>query len=283
VRHELPEAHRVDLLDEALYQSYLARPGQLADELRPLAPGTTIVLDEIQRLPALLNEVHRFIEERRLRFVLCGSSARKLKQQGTNLLASRALRRGLHPFVPAELGRAFDLDTVLSFGSLPVIWQAPSRRDALVAYVQMYLKEEVQAEALVRNLPGFARFLPIAALFHGQTLNVAGLARDAGVSRTTVAGYLEIIADTLLAFRLPAFEGRMRVREKRHPKLYWIDAGLVRALKRQLAPPTAEEMGPSSRDGWPTSCVSTMTTASCSTNASTGRRPWPPEPRWTFS
>ncbi len=132
---------------------------------------------------------------------------------------------------------------MLSFGSLPVIWQAPSRRDALVAYVQMYLKEEVQAEALVRNLPGFARFLPIAALFHGQTLNVAGLARDAEVSRTTVAGYLEIIADTLLAFRLPAFEGRMRVREKRHPKLYWIDAGVVRALKRQLAPPTPEEVG----------------------------------------
>ena len=249
VRHELPEAHRVDLLDEALYQSYLARPGQLADELRPLAPGTTIVLDEIQRLPALLNEVHRFIEERRLRFVLCGSSARKLKQHGTNLLAGRALRRGLHPFVPAEQGRAFDLDTVLSFGSLPVIWQAPSRRDALVAYVQMYLKEEVQAEALVRNLPGFARFLPIAALFHGQTLNVAGLARDAEVSRTTVAGYLEIIEDTLLAFRLPAFEGRMRIRERRHPKLYWIDAGLVRALKRQLAPPTAEEMGPLF-EGW---------------------------------
>src|SRR5262245_17019801 len=103
VRHELPDARRVDLLDEALYQSYLAHPGQLADELRTLAPGTTVVLDEIQRLPALLNEVHRFIEDRRLRFVLCGSSARKLKREGTNLLAGRALRRGLHPFVPAEL------------------------------------------------------------------------------------------------------------------------------------------------------------------------------------
>lgn len=157
VRHEPPDARRVDLLDEALYQfdealyqSYLARPGQLADELRTLAPGTTVVLDEIQRLPALLNEVHRFIEDRRLRFVLCGSSARKLKREGTNLLAGRALRRGLHPFVPAELGGAFDLDTVLRFGSIPVIWQAPSRRDALAAYVRdlMYLKEEIQAEAL---------------------------------------------------------------------------------------------------------------------------------------
>lgn len=248
-RHEFPDAYRIDLLDEALYQSYLARPGQLADELRALAPGSIVVLDEIQRLPALLNEVHRFIEERRLRFVLCGSSARKLKQQGTNLLAGRALRRGLHPFVPAELGSAFDLDAALSFGTIPVIWQAPTRRDALAAYVQMYLKEEIQAEALVRNLPGFARFLPIAALFHGQTVNVAGLARDAEVSRTTVTGYLEIIEDTLLAFRLPAYEGKMRVREKRHPKLYWIDAGLARALKRQLAPPTPEEMGPLF-EGW---------------------------------
>src|SRR5262249_9299863 len=115
--------------------------------------------------------------------------------------------------------------------------------------VQMYLKEEIQAEALVRNLPGFARFLPIAALFHGQTLNVAGLARDAEVSRTTVEGYLEIIADTLLAFRLPAFEARMRVRERRHPKLDWIDAGVVRALKRQLGPPAPEELG-ALFEGW---------------------------------
>jgi predicted AAA+ superfamily ATPase len=207
------------------------------------------VLDEVQRLPSLLNEVHRFIEERALRFVLCGSSARKLKQEGTNLLAGRALRRGLHPFVPAELGSAFDLEAALSVGSLPVIWQAPSRREALAAYVQMYLKEEIQAEALVRSLPGFARFLPIAALFHGQTLNVAGLARDAEVSRTTVNGYLEIIEDTLLAFRLPAFEGKMRVRERSHPKLYWIDAGVVRALKRQFGPPTPEEMG-ALFEGW---------------------------------
>ncbi len=249
VRHELPGAHRIDLLDEALYQTYLARPGQFADEIRPLPPRSTVVVDEVQRLPRLLNEVHRFIEERRLRFVLCGSSARKLKQQGTNLLAGRAVRRALHPFVPAELGSAFHLETALAYGSLPVIWQAPSRGDALAAYVQMYLKEEIQAEALVRNLPGFARFLPIAALFHGQVLNVAGLARDAEVSRMTVAGYLEILEDTLLAFRLPAYEARLRVRERRHPKLYWIDAGIVRALKRQLAAPTAEEVGPLF-EGW---------------------------------
>ncbi len=113
----------------------------------------------------------------------------------------------------------------------------------------MYLKEEIQAEALVRNLPGFARFLPIAALFHGQTLNVASLARDAEVSRATVAGYVEILEDTLLAFRVPAFEGKMRVRERRHPKLYWVDAGIVRAVKRQLGPPSTEELG-ALFEGW---------------------------------
>ena len=249
VGYEIPGAHRIDLLDEARYQSYLSRVGLFADELRALPRGAPVVVDEIQRLPHLLNEVHRFIEERRLRFVLCGSSARKLKQQGTNLLAGRALRRHLHPFVPQELGRAFDLDAALSVGTLPVIWQAASRREALVAYVQLYLREEVQAEALVRNLPGFARFLPIAALFHAQTLNVAGLSRDAEVSRTTVTGYLDIIEDTLLAFRLPAFEARMRVRERRHPKLYWVDAGIVRALKRQLGAPAAEEQG-ALFEGW---------------------------------
>jgi predicted AAA+ superfamily ATPase len=249
VRKEFSDAHRIDLLDEALYQSYLARISLFADELRALPAGALVCVDEIQRLPPLLNEVHRFIEERRLRFILCGSSARRLKQHGTNLLAGRAVRRELHPFVPAELGKAFDLETVLSYGSLPIIWQAPSRKDALVAYVQMYLKAEIQAEAVVRNLPGFARFLPIAALFHGQTLSVATLARDAEAARTTVTGYLEILEDTLLAFRLPAYAARMRVREKRHPKLYWIDAGIVRALKRQFSAPTSEERG-ALFEGW---------------------------------
>jgi predicted AAA+ superfamily ATPase len=249
VRHEIPGAHRIDLLDEARYHAYLARVSLFADELRALPARSTVVVDEVQRLPHLLNEVHRFIEERRLRFVLCGSSARKLKREGTNLLAGRALRRAIHPFVPAELGAAFDLDAALATGTLPVIWQAPSRREALVAYAQLYLREEIQAEALVRNLPGFARFLPIAALFHGQVINAASLARDAEVSRTTVTGYLEVVEDTLLAFRLPAFEGKMRVRERRHPKLYWVDAGVVRALKRQLGPPSAEELG-TLFEGW---------------------------------
>jgi predicted AAA+ superfamily ATPase len=248
-RRELPQARRIDLLEEALYHAYLGRPDAFADELRALKPGTTVVVDEVQRVPSLLNEVHRFIEERRLRFILMGSSARKLKQHGTNLLAGRALLRRMHPFVPAELGAAFDLAEALRYGTLPVIWGAPDREESLAAYVHLYLREEIRAEALVRRLPGFVRFLPIAALFHGQTLNVSSLARDAEVSRTTVVGYLQILEDTLLAFRLPAYEGRLRVRERRHPKLYWIDAGLVRAVQGRHGPPAPEEMG-ALFEGW---------------------------------
>jgi len=249
LRTTFPKAHRIDLLDESLYQSYLADVREFAGELRTLAPGSLVLLDEVQRLPALLNEVHRHIEDRRLRFVLCGSSARKLKTAGTNLLAGRAVRRHLHAFLPEELGKDFALDEALRFGTLPVVWTAPDRGEALAAYAQLYLKEEVQAEALVRNLPGFARFLPVAALLHGQVVNVAGIARDAGAARTTVTAYLEILEDTLLAYRLPAFEARLRVRERRHPKLYWADPGLPRAMKRQLGPPAAEERGPLF-EGW---------------------------------
>jgi predicted AAA+ superfamily ATPase len=243
LRRVCPKAYRIDLLDEALYQSYLADIGRFAGELRGLKDGSLVVVDEVQRLPALLNEVHRSIEEHRLRFVLCGSSARKLQTAGTNLLAGRAVRRYLHPFVPDELGQDFDLDVALRYGTLPVVWTAHDRGEALAAYAQLYLKEEVQAEALVRNLPGFARFLPVAALCHAEVINISGIARDAGAARTTVSSYLEILEDTLLAFRLPAFEARLRVRERRHPKLYWADAGVPRAMKRQLGPPTAEERG----------------------------------------
>ena len=234
----------VDLLEERRYQELLANPGLLALELGEAAAGSFVVLDEVQRVPALLNEVHRLIETRRLRFALLGSSARKLRAAGTNLLAGRALRKAMHPLTPHEMGRDFDLEAALRFGTLPLLVAADDRRAVLESYVQLYVRQEIQSEALVRNLPGFIRFLPIAALFHGQVVNVSGIARDCGVARTTVEGYLEILEDTLLTFRLPAFEARLRVRERHHPKLYWVDPGLVRAAKRQLGPVAVEERGP---------------------------------------
>ena len=216
------------------YQTYLADPAQFAAELGAAPVGSWVVVDEVQRLPALLNDVHRSIESRRIKFALSGSSARKLRRGGTNLLGGRAVTRTMFPFAPEELGTSFDLDDALTRGTLPLVVAADSPTETLAAYVQTYLKQEIQAEAIVRNLPGFARFLPIAALFHGQALNVASLARDAGVSRTTVDGYVEILEDTLLATRLAAFEGKLRVRERKHPKLFFVDPGVVRALKHQL-------------------------------------------------
>jgi predicted AAA+ superfamily ATPase len=253
-RGNFPKARRFDLLDEGLYHELIADPALFAGELRTLAPGSAVVVDEIQRIPGLLNEVHRFIEERRLRFALLGSSAKKLKTAGTNLLAGRASSALLHPFVPAELGSDFDLEEVLRHGSLPLVWTSADKRATLTSYVQVYLREEIQAEALVRNLPSFARFLPLAALFHGQALNVSSLARDSGTARTTIVGYLDILEQTLLAFRLPAYEAKLRVRERKHPKLYWVDPGIVRAAKKQLGAVGLEERG-ALLEGWVLGCL----------------------------
>ena len=243
-RAKFADAVHLDLLDERLYQDLLADPSLFAQSIAHLPPGAWVVVDEVQRLPALLNEVHRCIETRGLRFALLGSSARKLKAAGTNLLAGRALKRTMYPLTAAELGPAFDLERILRHGSVPLVWASDDPRGVLKAYVELYLREEIRAEALVRNLPGFVRFLPVAALCNSQVINIAGIARDAGVARTTVQGYLEILEDSLLTCRLPAYDARLRIRERRLPKLYWTDTGVVRAVKRQLGDVAIEERGP---------------------------------------
>jgi predicted AAA+ superfamily ATPase len=248
------EAHWVDLLDEGRYHAYLVDPSLFSSEMDALDDRSTVVIDEIQRLPNLLNVVHQKIETKRLRFALSGSSARKLRRSGVNLLAGRALMRRLHPYVPEELGSGFRLTEVLDTGALPIIQAAEDRRDALSSYVRLYLKEEIQAEAATRNLAGFARFLPIAALFHAQALNASSVARDAGVARSTVQGYLQILDDTLFTFQVPAYETRLRVRERRHPKLYWVDPGLARAVAGDSGPPDASTIG-ALFEGWIAQCL----------------------------
>lgn len=242
-RAAFPAAAYVDLLDERLYQDLLADPSGFAASLGHLNAGDWVVVDEVQRLPPLLNEVHRLIELRRLRFALLGSSARKLKTAGVNLLAGRAFKRTMYPLTPAELGAEFDLARVLRHGSLPLVWVSEEPAAVLEAYAQLYLREEIRAEGLVRNLPGFVRFLAVAAVLNAQLVNVAGIARDSGVARPTVQGYLDILEDTLLTFRLPAYEANLRVRERKLPKLYWVDPGVVRAVKRQFGEVGAEERG----------------------------------------
>lgn len=243
VKEVYKKAAVFDLLNESEYQRYLVQPSIFADALRKQPKNSWVIVDEIQRLPQLLNEVHRAIEEHQLKFALLGSSARKLKRLGVNLLGGRAVSRTMYPFLPSELGKDFSLESCLQYGTLPLIVSSPDSRDQLEGYMQLYLKEEIQSEALVRNLPGFARFLPIASLFHGQTINISEIGRSAGVARTTVEGYLEILEDTLLCFKLPAFEAKLRVKERAHPKLYWFDNGVARAAKGVLGKPSPEERG----------------------------------------
>ena len=233
----------INLLDEALYQNYLQDISLFYNTLKLLQPRSWVVVDEVQRMPNLLNEVHRLIEEKHLKFALTGSTARKLRKSGVNLLAGRAHQYFMYPFTPKELNQDFNLNKALRFGTMPLIQNQKDKQKALSSYVQMYLKEEIKAEALVRNLPGFARFLPVMALYHGQVLNVSATARDAGVSRSTVNGFLDIMEDTLLLNKLPAYSPKLRVREKKHPKIYWIDPGIARSARKHSGPVSAMEKG----------------------------------------
>jgi len=238
-----------DLLDQEAFIAYQRDPGRFGRQLAALPDGETVVVDEIQRLPELLNEVHRAIESKRLQFVLLGSSPRKLKHAGVNMLGGRASLRTMFPLLPQEMAGEFDLEEALRYGTLPIIWAATDKDEALSAYAGTYLTEEIRAEALTRDLGSFTRFLSVAALFHGQTINTSEVGRQAGVARTTAEGYFGILEDTLLAWKLPAFEARDRVGERAHPKFYWIDAGIVRSLKASRGPVIAEERG-GLLEGW---------------------------------
>jgi predicted AAA+ superfamily ATPase len=192
-----------------------------------------IVVDEVQRVPKLLDEVHFLMEEHGYkRFALTGSSARKLRHGGANLLAGRALLKHLLPLTTDEMGFAVPTAQLVRFGSLPLSATAEDdegREAFLRAYVTAYLAEEVKAESLVRNLGSFSRFLEVAALAAGQRTNVSGIARDAGISRDTVRGYFDVLVDTLIGNWLPAYRPRAKVKEVAHPKFYWFDPGVLHA------------------------------------------------------
>ncbi len=234
VRSAFPDAHTVDLLDEPIFRSYSAAPERLLDVVRALPPGSVILLDEIQRFPILLNLVHKLIEEKRgWVFVLTGSSARKLKRAGVDLLAGRALLEHMHPFMAAEVGPIFRLTDALQRGLLPLVWDSSDPIRVLESYVGLYLKEEVQQEGLVRNIGNFSRFLEVMAFSHAQPINFSALAREAECKRTTIVGYAEILQDLLLSFQLPIFTKRARRQMAEHPKFFYFDAGVFRALRRR--------------------------------------------------
>ncbi len=242
LRRSLPRARVYDLLDTSVYLALSQRPSRLAEELS--AGDRLIVIDEIQRLPELLNEVHRLIEDRGVRFLLTGSSARKLRRGGVNLLGGRARTRYLHPLCFRELGEHFDLRRAIERGLLPSIYFSADPAADLKAYCGTYLQQEIVAEGATRNVPAFSRFLQMAALCNATIVNYTNVASDAQVPRTTVYEYFEILKDTLLLHEVPAW----RQSKKRKPlvssKYYFFDVGVVSALQGRLVKPGTPEFGP---------------------------------------
>ncbi len=231
--HAYPRATRIDLLQPEQERLYLAAPERLREIVEVAPEGSVIILDEIQRAPGLLPVVHSLIEEgKNIQFIMTGSSARKLRREVGNLLGGRALLRLMPPsFFAVELKASFRLETALKVGLIPMIYEAKDPEEKILNYVGTYLREEIIAEGLVRQVGNFARFLEILSFSHGQVLNVNDIAREALVKRTTVDNYLEILEDLLIAFRLPVFTRRAKRALIQHPKFYYFDVGVYRSLR----------------------------------------------------
>jgi predicted AAA+ superfamily ATPase len=242
IQAQLPDVVTYDLLDSSVFLSLSQDPARLSQEL---TPSTKIVaIDEIQRLPDLLNEVHRLIEQRGIRFLLTGSSARKLRRGGVNLLGGRARTRYLHPLTWKELGGHFDLNRALAAGTLPSIYFSDDVHSDLAAYAGTYLQQEVVAESATRNIPAFTRFLGVAALCNGTTVNFTNVSNDAQVPRTTVYEYFEILRDTLVTFELPAWRRSKQRKPIASSKYYFFDVGVVGALQGRQVRARTPEYGP---------------------------------------
>jgi len=241
---QYPDSLRIDLLDPAMLRQLSAHPERLTELVAATKKGQ-VVIDEVQKLPEILEVVHLLIERKfGLQFILTGSSARKLRRHGVNLLGGRAAEKHLHPYMAAELAKSFKLDRALRQGMLPVVWAADDPQAILHAYNGLYLREEVQMEALVRNVGSFARFLEAMSFAHASVLNLAAVSRDSQVSRKTAEGYLEILEDLLLGFRLSVFTKRAQREVAAHPKFYFFDAGVFRANR-----PTGPLDSPAELDG----------------------------------
>lgn len=250
LRMSFPTALVVDLLDPEVFRSFSARPELLEERIAGTHKPPIVVIDEIQKTPDLLPLVHRLIERKMgLRFALTGSSARKLKRSGVDLLAGRAVVKTLHPFMAAELQKQFHLERALRLGMLPLILDSAEPEETLRSYAALYVKEEVQAEGLVRHIGNFSRFLEAASFSHAAVLNVANVARECQVERKVVEGYLSVLEDLLLAFRLDVFS-RKRGRElASHPKFYYCDTGVYRSLRPKGALDRPEEIEGAALEG----------------------------------
>lgn len=230
LKQRLPESLFINLLLSERYQQLSANPGKLR-EMIPPGYQDWVVVDEIQRVPELLNEIHDLIETQGLCFILTGSSARKLRKKGINLLAGRALTYFLHPLTGIEQGDAFNLSQSVQLGHLPARFSEHDPRKYLKDYVQTYVREEVLQESLTRNIGHFTRFLEVASFSQGSVLNISEVAREAGIDRSVAENYFAILEDLLIAFRLPVFARKAKRRLIQHQKFYFFDAGVFRAIR----------------------------------------------------
>ncbi len=242
IHQNLPESAVLNLLDDELYRRLLARPETLLDWIPKHQQKAPIVIDEVQKVPALLNEVHRLIEAKRFTFVLTGSSARKLRHGAANLLAGRAYRHELFPLTSVEMGREFDIKKALRVGMLPSINQEPNPKAYLDAYVSTYLKEEVQQEGLTRNIAAFARFLEVASFSQAQPLVVSNVSHDCSIERKVVEDYFQILEDLMIASRLPVFSKRAKRELYGKSKFYFFDAGVYQNIRPKGPLDSTEEL-----------------------------------------
>lgn len=227
-----PDALLIDLLEPDLFRIYSARAERLKEVVMGNLNKKVVVIDEIQRVPELLSVIHSLIEAKLgIQFILTGSSSRKLKRTGVDLLAGRAIKQILYPFMAAELGKNFNLDSALKYGLLPLVVSSSNPQKVLKTYAALYVREEVQMEGLVRNIGNFSRFLEAVSFSHGGLLNISNVARECEVERKVVEGYISILEDLLLAFRLPIFSKRAKRTTISHPKFYYFDTGIFRSLR----------------------------------------------------
>ena len=232
LRHNLAEQPHtyIDLLDPLTYRTLKAKPESLREKIS-LQNNDWIVLDEVQKIPELLDEVHRLIEHEGQRFILTGSSARKLKRDGINLLAGRAIRHHMHPLVIQELKAEFKLEHALTLGMLPATYTYDDPAGYLATYIDIYLREEVVQEGLTRNVSAFVRFLEVASFSQGAVINATEIAREVGVKRQVIQNYFSILDDLLLAHMLPAFTKKAKRRLITTNKFYYFDAGVYAQLR----------------------------------------------------
>lgn len=230
VKSTFSNSFYLDLLEAELFNDLLANPQRL-ENLIPRDFKNWIIIDEVQRVPELLNEVHRLIEKCRYKFILTGSSARKLRKAGPNLLAGRALRYHLYPLTSIELGKDFNLEHSITYGQLPCVYTESNPKAYLESYVKTYLQEEIQQEGLTRNLGAFSRFLETASFSQASVLNISSVARECAVERKVVENYFSILEDLLISYKVPIFAKRAKRRLIVHPKFYFFDVGLYRTLR----------------------------------------------------